>query len=504
MAVGLRSPVIRLSIGLTLLTCSVLLLADLLGLVPRSADQTIQERLAASESIATRAAAAVSQQDLGAVRSTLADALRRRSDLLSAGLRASDGRLLVEQGDHRGRWAPIETEGSTPNHVRIPLYRDGKPWATLEMRFADPRRADLFDRVWSDSFVRLLVVVAALGFAAYTFYLRRSLRHLDPSAVIPARVQATLDVMAEGVVLIDRDERIVLANDAFASGLGRAPQSLLGASLGQLPWRDESGGVAPAALPWSAVIRESQASTGVTLRLAAPDRPQRVFSVNAAPVLDGWGHAKGVIATFDDVTLLQEKTAQLEEALTEIEKSRDEIRLQNDELRVLSRRDPLTGVANRRAFREQGEAIFASARASGAEFACIMADIDHFKSINDQHGHAVGDEVIRRVAEALVHETGSPDLVCRYGGEEFCCALPGAPLDVALATAERIRRAIAQPAFTRVPLTVSFGVATIRSGADQLNALVEQADQALYAAKTGGRNRVERWQAPPDGARSPA
>jgi two-component system cell cycle response regulator len=107
----------------------------------------------------------------------------------------------------------------------------------------------------------------------------------------------------------------------------------------------------------------------------------------------------------------------------------------------------------------------------------------------------VGDEVIQRVAEALVRETGSPDLVCRYGGEEFCCALPGAPLEIAQAAAERVRRAVAQPAFTRVPLTVSFGVASIRSGAEKLNQLVDQADQALYAAKSSGRNRVERWQA---------
>ena len=489
-----QSPAIRLALGLTVLACSALLVADLIGLVPRAENEALRARVTASESLAVRAAASVSEHDLESLRALFSDTLRRQPEVLSAALRAADGRLLVEQGDHRRVWAPPAAEGSTPTHVRVPMFRDGRPWATLEVRYAEIRHASLLARLLADPLLRLVVVVAVLCFAAYVIYLRRSLRHLDPSAVIPARVQATLDVMAEGVVLLDRDERIVLANSAFAAGLARTPPSLLGVPVAELAWRDESGRTTPARLPWSEVLRESHPLTGVTLRLDVPDRPQRVFSVNVAPVLDGWGRAKGAIATFDDVTLLQEKTNQLEEALSEIEKSRDEIRLQNDELRVLSRRDPLTGVANRRAFREQGEAIFASARASGSEFSCIMADIDHFKAINDRHGHAVGDEVIRRVAEALVQGTGSPDLVCRYGGEEFCCALPGAPLEVALAVAERVRRAIAQPAFARVPLTVSFGVASIGSGADELNALVDRADQALYAAKTGGRNRVVSWQ----------
>jgi PAS domain-containing protein len=315
--------VLRLSVGLTLLSCGVLLLADLVGLVPRSEAALSRDRRVLAESLATRAAAAVSQRDLGSLRTLLADTLRRQSEVLSAGLRASDGRLLVEQGDHRRRWAPTEAKGSTLTHVRMPLYRDGAPWATLEIRFADVPQSSLFTRLGSDPLVRLLIVVTVLGFEAYSVYLRRSLRHLEGSAVIPARVQATLDVMSEGVVLLERNERIVLANSAFASTLGRVPQTLLGVGLAQLPWRDETGGVAPARLPWSEVLRESRPSTGVTLWLEPPDRPRSMFSVNAAPVLDGWGHAKGVIATFDDVTFIQERTAQLEEVLLEIEKSRD-------------------------------------------------------------------------------------------------------------------------------------------------------------------------------------
>jgi diguanylate cyclase (GGDEF)-like protein len=122
-----------------------------------------------------------------------------------------------------------------------------------------------------------------------------------------------------------------------------------------------------------------------------------------------------------------------------------------------------------------------------------MADIDHFKRVNDQHGHQAGDEVLRRVSEAFAAETRTTDEVCRYGGEEFCILLPGTSSQAAAEVAERIRKVIASPGFSRVPVTLSFGVASLESGARTFEELVKQADDALYVSKGSGRDRVSRW-----------
>ncbi len=180
--------------------------------------------------------------------------------------------------------------------------------------------------------------------------------------------------------------------------------------------------------------------------------------------------------------------------MTELEKSRDEIRLQNQELETMSRKDPLTGLSNRRGFMEWFEKQFARARTEGLDLQCIMADIDHFKAVNDTHGHAAGDEVIRRVSDLLTTAVRGSDAVCRYGGEEFCIVLPGAPNEVAGRVAERLCRTARSRGFEQVPISVSFGTGSILSGAESIAELLEQSDRALYASKEAGRDRVTAWE----------
>jgi len=490
--VGRYSPILRLSLGLTVLTCSLLLTADFLRLVPPLEDATLHERVALCERLSIEAAQAASRDDLALLRKLLRSAVHDDDELVSAAVRMADGTLLVEAGDHRRWWDPPADDHSTDTHMRVPLFRSGQPWATLEARFAERAGAGLLAALWRRPLVRLLVVIGGFGFLAYLLYLQRSLRHLDPSAVIPARVQTALDVMAEGVVLIDAQERIVLANAAFAKRIGGPTTKLLGVDVASLDWRADGPPGTAVELPWRAALRDAAATTGTTLRLDTHEG-SRVFVVNASPVLDGWGRPKGAIATFDDATELERKTTALEEALGELEKSRDEIRLQNEELQVLARRDPLTGVANRRAFLAQLETQLEAARRSGRELCCLMVDIDFFKRVNDEFGHAMGDEVIQRVAQALAAERGASEEVCRYGGEEFCVAVAEGGLDQAMRIAERVNKKVQLPGFARVPVAVSVGVSSTRWGARTLSALIEQADEALYASKQRGRNRVTRY-----------
>jgi diguanylate cyclase (GGDEF)-like protein len=123
-----------------------------------------------------------------------------------------------------------------------------------------------------------------------------------------------------------------------------------------------------------------------------------------------------------------------------------------------------------------------------------MIDIDHFKAINDTHGHAIGDSVLRSVASMLRAETRSSDLIGRIGGEEFALLLPGTPLDTAILCAERIRATLATTIVTlcgkRLPLTASLGVSSCQHHDDAIEMVMGRADRALYASKHAGRNRV--------------
>ena len=476
-------PVLRLSLGLVILTSSVLVVADVVGLIPSTTDTEVEARIQLSETLATQIMPAAERNDFTSIRRALDLTVARNESVLSGGLRAQSGRLLATSGEHVSLWNPDHATRSSATHVRLPLFQRGKEWGNVELRFESSGPNGVVMALWERPLLRLVVAVAIFGFVLYVIYMRRTLRHLDPSALIPSRVQNALDVMTEGVILLDDQERIVLVNKAFAERLDRKPGSLLGVKASSLAWKSH-GAYSP--YSWLETIREGKASTGTPLRIETEPGVLRSFAVNCAPVLDGWEKAKGAIVTFDDVTELELKTV-------ELEKSRDEIRLHAQEMEVLAKRDPLTGVANRRAFMEWAEAELAAAQAQGSHFCCLMSDIDHFKKINDNHGHPMGDDVIRRVAELFANEVRSSDSVCRYGGEEFCIAFPGTPTDAAFQVAERLREEVGTPGFAQVPVTMSFGVVSNESGATTLSGMLDQADKALYASKEGGRNRVTRF-----------
>jgi diguanylate cyclase (GGDEF)-like protein len=163
------------------------------------------------------------------------------------------------------------------------------------------------------------------------------------------------------------------------------------------------------------------------------------------------------------------------------------------ELRHLAAFDALTEVFNRRAFFEIAERELARARRARLDCAVLMLDLDHFKRVNDAFGHAAGDRVLREFAAAVKAAVRAEDLVGRYGGEEFCVLLPGAAIDTALRTAERIRAAVERRPLGGLPraTTVSIGVAACEPLAPEaLDACLARADDALYRAKAAGRNRV--------------
>jgi len=171
-----------------------------------------------------------------------------------------------------------------------------------------------------------------------------------------------------------------------------------------------------------------------------------------------------------------------------------EIQRLEGELKRLAAHDSLTGLLTRRAFQDQFERDVSRSRRSGEPFALALLDLDHFKQLNDGHGHPFGDEILRRTAQRLRSGVRTHDILGRYGGEEFALLMPGLDKEAGLRTAERIRGAIAALELEHddewLRLTISAGVAAFPQDGVDWESLLTAADEALYEAKASGRNRV--------------
>jgi diguanylate cyclase (GGDEF)-like protein len=169
---------------------------------------------------------------------------------------------------------------------------------------------------------------------------------------------------------------------------------------------------------------------------------------------------------------------------------------QNQQLKILASSDPLTGCLNRRSFFSEAELALQNALGQRQHFSFLMLDVDHFKGINDRYGHAAGDKVLVGLVDLLTNLARGAYLVGRYGGEEFCIAVAGLPEANAEEFAEYIRSAVSNVT-TWLPnearITVSIGIASCTGFPCEIADLVNRADQAVYAAKKAGRNRIVSW-----------
>ncbi|MDO9187448.1 MAG: EAL domain-containing protein [Bacteroidia bacterium] len=489
-------PAMRISFALVLLTISLLLIGDLIGFTPNERQAELRARKIISESLAI-------QFSILAVNAEsqfyhfLEVIVNRDNTILTAGIRNNDGDLVFHVGNHTEQWGDYKSQKSTANNILVPIFKEGKIWRTVELKFA-PLRPDSFPDNIDSSIYKLVLFILIFGFFAYLLFILRTLRQLDPSAVVPERVNAAFDTLAEGVLILDEKEQIVLANKAFAEKLGRTPSSLLGIKASELNWKDKPKDTVKEILPWTSALQSGKTNMGYKLDLPVSSGAVKKFVVNCAPISGDHNITQGVLITFNDVTVLEQKNIELSSLVSQLEITQVEVTQQNKELHFLSTRDPLTGCLNRRAFYEAFGIEFAKAKKEGSELSCLMADIDHFKLVNDNYGHSRGDDIIQLLADILHSNSRKNDLVGRYGGEEFCVVLPGLSADDAISVAERIRLGIMNDSIRIYEeagpnVTASLGVASIFDHAANPAELNDQADKALYVAKESGRNRVIRW-----------
>ena len=287
-----------------------------------------------------------------------------------------------------------------------------------------------------------------------------------------ARLAALIGNLHAAVILEDERRRIVLANQAFCDmfAIPAPPDAIIGVDCAQAAEESKEGIVDPEAFlaRIEELLARKETVTGDLLEL----RDGRYLERDYVPV---WVEQEyvGHLWSYRDVTkAVADKQRMLRK---------------NEQLQALATQDTLTGLSNRRAIlRRLDEALAASGPVS-----LVCLDLDLFKNINDTHGHAAGDETLAAVGQSLVQCSPSSDLVGRLGGEEFVLVLPNTGMERAAAIAEACRTAIADLALSFGGVTASFGVASthgsdLRCAAD----LMKRADDALYAAKRGGRNRV--------------
>lgn len=511
------SPLVQLTMALVTMTLSMLMLADvLLNFSGPSSSQERQVRKQVSEALAVQTAALLRSGDTQTLEQSLGDTLLRVNQLRSIGLRRADGELLLSAGPHHQAWQREGSQESTADQVRVALSANGVPWGALELAYQAEHRS-WWVALAAHPLAQLLLFVAVVGGIGYALYLRRALQHLDPTSVIPDRVQRAFDAMAEGVVVLDARGQVMLANRAFRDLCSADQPPKIGQSLAAVDWLARALPADPAGHPWARamqlrknsfddplVVPVPATATGEVEQQArgqAAPEPRRLV-VNCAPILDNGGAVRGCMVTFNDLSELHRAHAALQRTMEELDANREELKRNNLQLHRLATRDAMTGCLNRRAFMEGAQNLLAGAHGLGPAcppVGCLMLDIDHFKSINDTHGHGIGDRVITEAARVMLDTASSGALVGRYGGEEFCVIVAGADIDGMCSLAEQIRRRVegeVGPRVTEVSglrVTISVGAALLAGNEDTLAALLDRADQGLYRAKRGGRNRVAQF-----------
>lgn len=492
----------RLVLGLSLLTLSVLLVARSLGLGPDERGAILRGRGYLCETVAVNASVFVSRADLNGLSACLNTVVARNPELLSAAIRREDGHLVVESGNHDQNWHVGQGDVSSAEanrncNLTVPIIAGEKVWGNLEARFRSLDSPGILATL-QNSTVRFIAFVTAACCIPFFLFLQKSLAHLDPSKVVPQRVREALDTIAGGLLVIDKSERIVLANKSFAETLGKDTQQLQGYRASQLPWKRDMEGSMSKEFPWMRSLRDASTQTGTTLTLKMGKDEERTFLVSCSPIMSSSGVHRGVLVSLEDITDLERKKFELGEMLSVLQKSREEVRRKNVQLEILATKDPLTSCLNRRAFYERFEVLWNESKRNKKSFSCIMLDIDHFKSINDRYGHSTGDLVLQKVTAALQSTAREVDVICRYGGEEFCVLLPDVGINDAFIAADRFRTMIETLRTGDLAVTCSFGVSAIGFAATSPQELLDQADQALYYSKHNGRNQVSRWDLLPE------
>lgn len=471
---------LHIGLCLSLLSLCALFLTDLLGFRDDGRVNVSESRQALAETAAMQLSTLANINDLGGIQYAISELASRGSDIRAVSLVRAGGEVIASIGENHllQTFAPV----TTLSHISVPIFNGRQNWGELRFVFK-PLRNLMREMIGTLFFVLTSLI-------AFTALLNKAFLQLDPNKTVPGRVDTAFNMFASGVIILDDNLRIIMANEAACKVVKLEREQLIGTLLKNWNWMEQSDWQEP----WETTLNSGLLVSDKPLRLANNDGTTRLLMVSCTLVGDENEGALGVMVTLDDVSSIEKKNSELAMTLKALRISKEMIRAKNIKLERLATTDELTGISNRRVLMETLAREFDLAMRNEDSLSCIMTDIDHFKSVNDSYGHAVGDDAIRAVSSALAEFCNENQMVGRYGGEEFVMILPGTDAQKAAEIAERLRQIIVslpQKKGLAIPrLSSSFGVSDISHGALDGAGLVDLADQALYVAKLSGRNCV--------------
>lgn len=323
--------------------------------------------------------------------------------------------------------------------------------------------------------------ISAMGFAFAGLVIAYAVFRLKFLDLLPFARQTLIDNMRDGVIVVDKEKRLVDINPAAQQFMRLNGREVIGyPALNYLP-QAFSG------------LLESDGSAPVSYEMLAKDQ-KTYLSIYPIPLKSKNNKITGTLIILQDITRRKIAEIKLQESNIQLQKEIQQIEVLQESLRAQAVRDPLTNLFNRRYLEETLEREISRAQRTGNSVSVMMIDFDNFKEVNDQFTHLIGDQALLAFANILKKTSRREDIVCRYGGDEFLLILPDLTAEDAYTRAEAWRKSVSDLLFEtprgKMNVTVSIGLASFPQDGTTATDLITTADQAMYSAKENGKNIV--------------
>lgn len=319
----------RITLGLVCSMLGILLAAEYLSVLPDKDRLITSGRQQLVESLAFNSAPIIQAGELTKLEGVLQALVERHAlqaeggkidgeqKIVSAGIRRND-ELVAETGMHTEYWPQDQGEDSTEDFMQVSLSaNDERRWATLEIAFQPLRPAGMLGK-FQTSKTKLLLFCAPIAFFTFRWFLTMVLKNLDPSQAVPRRVREALDVLSEGLMIVGLNNRILLANRAMETMTDYDENKLIGVKASDLRFSDVESAASESA-PWERALSENRAVSNVMMELSSNDGVSRIFRVNCSPLVGNDNENRGVMVTFDDMTVLEKNKIELRDAKDDAE-----------------------------------------------------------------------------------------------------------------------------------------------------------------------------------------
>lgn len=315
------------------------------------------------------------------------------------------------------------------------------------------------------------------------------IRQINDLTANGEKYQILLDKSSDPIFMFDPEGQYLYVNRAFAEGVDRRLDEIIHKKIWDVFPKDEAD-KRFATVKW---VFENRETRVIEVRVPRADG-DRYYITTAKPVLNVEGNVASVICISKEITERKQMEEKLRQANEQLSAQLAEIESLHEILREQAIRDPLTGLYNLRFLTESMKREIARSARQNDTLSVVLMDIDHFKVFNDTYGHKAGDEILRALGKMLSIQTRAGDIACRYGGEEFMVIMPSAHKEEAFKRAEQWRESFESTQVVNkgelLSATVSAGVATFPNHGSTDDEIWRAADNALYEAKSAGRNRV--------------